>query len=188
MNQREQDTIYLEELSGNELPVSINNLSDDTLHQVRLFIEDLYEDKMKSLRKAIMANEITLKFIPNFIVFQIIKNFVDPLMAGMVAESLTLSLLVPIIKGLEPEYLAESAKTMNSEKAAEVLLVVEPKKLQKIIEILETKKPLKLLDILSHVPEKKLIEYKIKLRPNYFEDLHLSDHRKQVYQLLIDRV
>ncbi|MCB1143063.1 MAG: hypothetical protein KDK54_12525 [Leptospiraceae bacterium] len=180
MDQHEEDLVYLEELSGNELPPEINSLPPETLHIVRIFLEDLYETKMKSLRKAILANEITLKFIPNFIIFQIIKNFVDPLMAGMVAESISLSLLVPIIRGLEPDYLAESAKTMNSEKAAEVFLKVDKSKLIKIIDLLAKEKPLKLLDILHHVPKDKLKTYTIRLNPEDFEGFKLSDHRKEI--------
>lgn len=181
MNSAEEDRNWLEELTGNDLPDKIAEMSPENLHAVRLFVEDFYDEKMRSIRKALSANELTLKFIPNFILFQIIKKFLDPSVAALVAESISVSLVAPIVSGLEPDYIAETAVFLNAERAAEIFVKLDKRKLNQMLEYLEMKKPMKVLDILHHIPHEKIRQLQIRLNRDMYADHHLSETRQAVF-------
>ena len=183
MQSFEEDKNWLEELVGTDLPKEIAEMSPENLHAVRLFVESFYNEKMKSIKKAISANEVTLKFIPNFILFQIIKKFLDPSAAALVAESISVSLITPIVSGLEPDYIAETAVFLNAERASEIFEKLEKRKLNQILEYLEMKKPMKVLDILHHIAPEKIRQLQVRLNRDMYEDHPLSETRKKVFDI-----
>jgi hypothetical protein len=184
-NQYEDDKNWLEELAGKELPDCVSELPPETLHSLKEFIDEFYEAKMSSVRKAFQANELTLKFMPNFLVYQVIKNFLDPSVAALVAESISVPTIAPIISSLDVEYIANSTIFINSQRAAEILLRLDKRKVKLILESLLKKKPLKVLDIMHHIPVEKYKTFGLKLDETVYQDFHLSDSRKEVLQKLI---
>ncbi len=156
--QYEEDLTYLEELAGGNLPNSITKLSPQTLHDIRLFIEDFYNIKMEAIKKSIQANTVILKYIPNFIIHYVIRSFIDPPVGAMIAESLEPSLFLNIVTGLEPQYIYESVVYLNAERAAFILFRLNKRLSKKVFDLLLENKPLKLLDILYHVEDDKIFD------------------------------
>jgi hypothetical protein len=177
--QTTEDSIWLEEWSGQEVPDEFLELTPSSQKAIRRFVEEVYESKIKSVKKAIMANELTLKFIPNFITIQILKSFIEPEMAALIGETLPLSLTLPIIKGLDPEYLAESGLYLNAARAAEIFIQLDSYKMKKIFQIILHRKPMKILDIYHHISESKQ-SLLPKIDKNIFESIHLTETRKQI--------
>ncbi len=184
-NQYEDDKNWLEELAGKELPDSIADLPPETLHSLKEFIDEFYEAKMSSVRKAFQANELTLKFMPNFLIYQVIKNFLDPSVAALVAESISVPTIAPIISSLDAEYIANSTIFINAQRASEILLRLDKRKVKPILEILLKKKPLKVLDIMHHISSDKYKTFGLTIDPTIYEGYHLSESRKEVLQKLI---
>ncbi len=185
---REEAIVFLEEISGVELPKEIVALPTETLIVVKCFVEELYQKKMNSLRKAMKANELTLKLIPNFIIHTIIKNYIDPSVAAIAGECLDYSLLSGIVNGLEPEYISESALNMNTKRASELLIQLPSHLMPKTIQSIVSKNTLKFLDIVYHIPSDKLekiqkyIDYSLF---NKFENL--SNHRRVALEKLYEQ-
>lgn len=181
----EDDLNYLEEFSGSEIPKSILNLPPDTIKDIRLFIEKSYESKMMSIRKAMKANNMTLKILPNFIIHSVLKIYVDPPMAGFIAECLEPSLISGILSGLDPEYISEAAISMDSEKCAKIIFYLDKSILAKTLNLILSKKPLKLLDIIGYVPETVLKKKNVSLNTEIFNSFpNLSHHRKTALEKL----
>lgn len=178
--QNSEDLSWLEEWSGKEVPEKIANLPPEQLHSLRDFVEETYESKIRAVKKAIMANELTLKFIPNFITVQILKSFIEPEMAALIGETLPLPLTLPIIQGLDAEYIAQAGVYLKADVGAEIFLKLDRYKMQKVIERLLTLKPLKVLDILHHIPENKRKNLPLRLNPSQFVGIHLSETRQSV--------
>jgi len=178
--QKLEDLNWLEEWSGREIPDLVLNLSPEVIDVVRKFIEESYEAKIQVVKKAILANEVTLKFIPNFISIHILKNFIEPEMAALIAETLSLDLTMPIIKGLDVEYISQSMVYLKAEVSAEILLKLENFKIQKILDRILKLNPLKVLDILHHIPETKKKYVSVSLSVDQFQNIHLSETRKKI--------
>lgn len=178
-DQREESIIFLEEISGETLPIELQELPTETLVAVKNFVQTFHQKKMNSLRRAMQANELTLKLIPNFLIHTIIKNYIDPSVAAIAGECLDYSLLSGIVSGLKPEYISESAINMDPKRAAELLLLLPKNLMPKTIQCIFNKNQLKFLDIIYHIPlEKiKIIQNHINL-DNLNENNSLSKHRK----------
>ncbi|MCX7999244.1 MAG: hypothetical protein N3A69_09900 [Leptospiraceae bacterium] len=186
MESKSEDLEWLEEWAGGEVPAIFETLPSETIHAIRLFIEKVYENKLELVRKAIRSNEVTLKFIPTFIIVHILKNFIEPEMAAIIAETLSLNLTLPIIKGLDVEYIAQAAIYLRPDFTAQILGKLTPTKANQILNRILELNPLKVLDILSHLPswmEKSKIQ--VLLTEDRFQNLHLSPHRKQVLETWI---
>lgn len=179
----QEDLEWLEEWSGGEVPAIFETLSPEALHNIRVFIEKVYENKLELVRKAIRSNEVTLKFIPTFIVVHILKNFIEPEMAAIIAETLSLDLTVPIIKGLDVEYIAQSSVHLRPEFTAKILARLNPNKANQILNRLLELNPIKGLDVLAHI-SKWMDKSKLQIRipQEKFANLHLSSFRKEVLE------
>lgn len=174
----EDDLIFLEELAGSEVPKAISNLPEETLHEIRLFIEGFYNVKMDAIRKSIQANTVIIKYIPNFIIHYVIRSFIDPPVGAMIAESLKPSLFLNIVAGLEPNYVYECVVFLNSERAAMILFRLNRRLADKVFDLLLENKPVKLIDILQYVEDDKIFELARRIDLNKLKDLEgLSESR-----------
>jgi histidyl-tRNA synthetase len=101
-------------------------------------------------------------------------------MAALIAETLSLDLTMPIIKGLDVEYISQSMVYLKAEVSAEILLKLENFKIQKILDRILKLNPLKVLDILHHIPETKKKYVSVSLSVDQFQNIHLSETRKKI--------
>lgn len=179
----QEDLQWLEEWAGGEVPELLETLNPEILHAVRTFIEKVYENKLELVRKAIRSNELTLKFIPNFIIIHILKNFIEPEMAAIIAETLSFDLTLPIIKGLDIEYIAQAAVYLKPDFTSQILKKISLSRANQILNRILEIHPLKALDILAHSSswlDKSKIN--ISISKERFSQMHLSAHRKQILE------
>lgn len=183
MASKEDDLQWLEEWSGGEVPEIFETLNPQVTHSFREFVEKTYEKKLELVRKAIRSNELTLKFIPNFIIVHILKNFIEPEMAAIIAETLSMDLTLPIIRSLDVEYISQAAIHLKPEFTAQILEKLGVNKSNQILNRILELNPLKALDVLFYYSQRiDRNKISIQLSPQHFENLHLSSHRKHVLE------
>lgn len=177
---------YLEKLTGDNLPASIHSLSEDVLQDVVDYTREVVDIKTRGVDKAFEMTSVTIKFIPNFILFPLIKSYIEPPIAARIVKVLTTKQALDIASGLSEEYIAETAIFMDDKQAGEILASLRERLAIRVVRLAFDKKPIKLLDIFPHIKQDKISRLFSQISRQEFADLQVSspDRQQALQQIL----
>ena len=177
---KEQTLEYLEKLTSDNVPESIQNLPPEVLNDVREYVEKVVYIKTKGVDKAFELSTVTIKFIPNFILLPLINSYIEPPIAARIAKFLTVRQVLDIVNGLDLNYVSETLLYMEEAPAAKIVLEMRPKKVAEIMQKVFNKQPLKILDIAPFIPDHKCPDIFDSINMQKFLDMTInSDRRKE---------
>lgn len=184
----EKDTsiAYLESLLGDNLPETLTGLSEDTLGEIRKLVDQIIYLQTAGVDKAFEMTGVTIKFIPGFLLYSLIKSYIEPSVAARITRVLEIKEVLRIASGLSLDYLGETLIYMQDELAAKTLLAMEDRKAADILYYVFEKKPLKILDICVFLPDNKLSRLLGKINLNIYNALsiHSSSREHSLKRLL----
>ncbi|MEM7182270.1 MAG: hypothetical protein AAF518_15250 [Spirochaetota bacterium] len=157
MESKRTDLQYLEKLLGENLPESIYNLPEETLADVVKLVKRALEIANQGVDKAFEMTSVTIKFIPNFIIFSLIHSYIEPAIAARLTKVLTHRQVLDIASGLKKDYIGETLVYMEEQLASELLQKMKVTKAKEAVEVAYQFKPLKVLDILARLGDDLLL-------------------------------
>ncbi|GLQ30455.1 hypothetical protein [Litoribrevibacter albus] len=151
MKNNNQNAIeFLTNLSGQPIPEALGKLSSEDVEEVTEYISNIVEQEDAAYAKLFESLAMMMKYVPNFILHQIIPRYVEPAIAAKITRNLNTKQIVGVASGLSVEYISEASIHMEDKVAAAVLDGLKRKLASQVIEHTIKNHPVYALDILLH--------------------------------------
>lgn len=188
MNNIDQNLdIALEVLSKNTserlpLPKAFTQMAQQDQHEIAKFISEIIKQEDEAYAKLFESLAMMMKYVPNFILHQIIPKYVEPAIAAKITSNLNTKQVIGVASGLSVDYIGRTAIYMENKVAAEVLEGLKRKLASQVIEYAVKNHPADALDILAHSHDKVKKEAK-----THFEEFELEIDSLTPSQLTVYR-
>jgi hypothetical protein len=150
MSSQQDNLNYLAELTEASPPSFLNELSEDNLNQLKVYVDVVIRKNEAGLDKLFESMSMMMKFIPNFILHAITPKYIEPSIAARITSKLTIKQSLGVTSGLPFDYIGDTAAYLDSQHAADILSGIKKNKIEQIIAYMVNKHPLKVLDICEH--------------------------------------
>lgn len=141
------DLEYLELLTEENIPKFFDGLGKTELSEMRAWIETMLIQQNTGLDKLFDGMLLSMKFIPNFVLIGMIKQFMDPSLAARIASRMEFKPLLNLAQGLSVEYLGETSIFISPDLATKIILALKPSIQKDTLIYIATKHPLRSLDL-----------------------------------------
>ena len=148
------DLEFLETLSENEIPEFLADLTPPQLNQLRTYVQGVVDEQNAGMDKLFQSMAMAIKFIPNFFLIGIIKQFIEPAIAARIAVTLPLKESLSLAHSMEPDYLGETSVHLPTDLTLKITSGLKPRLQEQVLQYMAQKHPLRALDIAANMPEK----------------------------------
>jgi hypothetical protein len=184
MCSQQENLNYLAELTETSPPSFLNELSEDHLNQLKVYVDVIIRKNESGLDKLFESMSMMMKFIPNFILHAITPKYIEPSIAARITSKLTIKQALGVTSGLPVEYIGDTAAYLDSQHAADILSGIKNNKIEQIITYMVKKHPLKVLDICEHFSVDILKLAKPLILAATFDEAGLSNARREILEKL----
>lgn len=164
------------------LPEAFTKLPQQDQQEIAGFISDIVKQEDEAYAKLFESLAMMMKYVPNFILHQIIPRYVEPAIAAKITCNLNTKQIVGVASGLSVDYIGETAIHMEDKVAAEVLEGLKRKLASQVIEYAVKNHPISALDILAHAPSKIRKEAQPHFKGFEIDVDSLTPTRQEVYR------
>ncbi len=144
----------LKRLTHLDVPADFQKLDARSRRAVLAYVEQVVEQERAGMDRLFESISHTMKYIPNFLLQAITQKYIDPPIAAKITVKLKLKDAIGIANGLPAEYVAESARYLESEYAAQFLGGLNNKLQKAVVDVLARRYPIVMLDIYQYVDAK----------------------------------
>lgn len=176
--------LYDSAIGHKPLPAALTDLNDQQWEAVADLVSEILEKEEAAYTKLFESLAMMMKYVPNFILHQIIPRYVEPAIAAKITHHLSSKQIIGVASGLDVEYISEASTHMNEQTAAKVLEGLKSKLASQVIEHAVLNYPLSVLDILPHTSPRFRKEATQHYQRIEIDHGQLCSRRMEIYQSL----
>ncbi len=174
---------HLESLSNDELPDRFYSCSEKELQDLVRYANEVVAYQNAGLDKLFESVQLTLKYIPNFVIVSMCKRFLEPPLGARITQKLEMKQVVSIGNQLPATYLAEVSAYQEPRLSADILANLKQQHANRIIRLMCERYPYKVLEVFEYLTDQHqdLVVETINLLLLSTEHLH-SANRKAAFK------